>query len=92
MKIHQLSVAESFASVQSGRDGLAAAEAARRLVEFGPNHVEQLPREPHLKLFLKGFTHFFAMVLWLAAGLAFVAEWRQPSQGMGTLGFAIIGG
>jgi calcium-translocating P-type ATPase len=91
MKIHHLSVAEAFASVQSDPDGLAPAEAARRLAEFGLNQVEQLRRESLALLFLKGFTHFFAIVLWLAAGLAFVAEWRQPGQGMGTLGFAIIG-
>ena len=91
MKIHHLSVAEAFASVQSGPDGLAAAEAARRLAEFGPNEVEQLRRESLVRLFLKGFTHFFAIILWFAAGLAFVAEWRDPGQGMAALGFAIIG-
>jgi hypothetical protein len=56
MKIHHLSVAEAFASVQSDPDGLAPAEAARRLAEFGLNQVEQLRRESLALLFLKGFT------------------------------------
>jgi magnesium-transporting ATPase (P-type) len=29
--------------------------------------------------------------LWIAAALAFFAEWREPGQGMATLGFAIVG-
>jgi sodium/potassium-transporting ATPase subunit alpha len=28
--------------------------------------------------------------LWIAAALAFFAEWREPGQGMATLGFAIV--
>ena len=31
------------------------------------------------------------VILCLAAGLAFVAEWREPGQGMAILGFAIMG-
>ncbi len=91
MKIHNLTVEDAFASVQSGPDGLSAGEAARRLGEFGPNEVEPVQREPLLPRFFKGFTHFFAIVLWLAAALAFFAEAREPGQGMLTLGFAIVG-
>lgn len=91
MKIHHLTPEEALASLHSRPDGLAAAEAARRLREFGPNQVESLPLEPLWLKFLKGFTHFFALILWLAAALAFVAEWRAPGQGMATLGYAILG-
>ena len=91
MKIHHLTIAEAFASVQSGPDGLAATEAARRLAEFGPNEVEQLHRESLVWRFSKGFIHFFAIILWLAAALAFVAEWRETGQGMAALGYAIVG-
>ena len=44
-----------------------------------------------MRRFLRQFTHFFALVLWAAAALAFVSAWREPGQGMGTLGFAILG-
>jgi calcium-translocating P-type ATPase len=37
------------------------------------------------------FTYFFALILWVAAGLAFLAEWNDPGAGMATLGFAILG-
>jgi len=52
MKIHQLSVDEAFASIQSGNDGLTATEAGRRLAEFGPNMANsfQLARKPSLSL------------------------------------------
>ena len=37
------------------------------------------------------FTHFFAIILWVGAALAFIAEHYGPGQGMGRLGVAIIG-
>lgn len=91
MKIHHLAPEEALASLHSGPDGLDSAEASRRLHEYGLNKVEALPSEPLWLKFLKGFTHFFALILWLAAVLAFVAEARAPGQGMATLGYAILG-
>lgn len=91
MKIHQLPPLEAIASLKSSVEGLSQVEAARRLREFGLNQVEAVAREHLLLRFLKNFTHFFAIILWLAAVLAFVAEWHEPGQGMATLGFAILG-
>ena len=91
MKIQNLTVEEALTSLRSGPDGLPEAEAQRRLAEYGPNELEKVRGESMALRFLKQFTHFFAIILWIAAGLAFVAEWREPGQGMATLGFAIIG-
>ncbi len=91
MKIHRLTVADAFASLKSGLAGLSEAEAQRRLVEYGANEVEEVAREALLLTFAKEFVHFFAIILWIAAGLAFFAEWREPGQGMATLGCAIVG-
>jgi calcium-translocating P-type ATPase len=91
MKIHRLAPEVALASLHSGPDGLSSAEAARRLLEYGLNRVEALPAEPLWLKFLKGFIHFFALILWFAAVLAFVAEWRAPGEGMATLGYAILG-
>lgn len=91
MKIHHLTVADAFASLKSGTAGLSEAEAQRRLTEFGKNEVEEVAHEALLLTFAREFGHFFAIILWVAAGLAFFAEWREPGQGMATLGFAIIG-
>jgi len=91
MRITQLTVAEALASLRSSERGLASAEAARRLAEYGPNRVEEIRGEPLALRFAREFTHFFALILWLAAGLAFLAEHYDPGKGMATLGFAIIG-
>jgi len=91
MKIHHLSADEALASLHSRREGLTAAEAARRLREYGENRIERLARPPLWRLLLKEFSHLFALLLWLAAGLAFFSEWREPGQGMAALGGAILG-
>jgi len=82
MKIHHLTVADAFASLKSGLAGLSDAEAARRLDEFGANQVEEVAHQSLLLTFAKELAHFFAIILWIAAGLAFFAEWRDPRQGM----------
>jgi len=91
MKIHQLTANEALCSLQSGPAGLSSDEAARRLVEFGSNQVVRTQRESVVWQFIREFIHFFALILWLAAGLAFWAHWNDPEQGMATLGFAIVG-
>jgi magnesium-transporting ATPase (P-type) len=90
MKIHQLSADEAIASLRSTPLGISSAEAGRRLREYGPNRVRKVGREPLLLRFVREFTSFFSLILWVAAGLAFVAEWSAPGQGMARLGFAII--
>src|SRR6516165_6926929 len=90
MKIHQLSAADAVASLNSSLEGLSSAEALRRLHEYGPNRVEEVVGESRLLRFLKEFTHFFALILWLAAALAFLAEWVDPGQGMAKIGYAVV--
>lgn len=90
MKIHQLSADEAIASLRSTPQGLLSAEAARRLLEYGPNRVQKVARESLILRFLKEFTQFFSLILWVAAGLAFLAEWSAPGQGMAKVGYAII--
>jgi sodium/potassium-transporting ATPase subunit alpha len=89
--IHHLTVDDSLRSLNSRAEGLASAEAERRQREFGPNQVSHAEQESLARRLLRQFTHFFALVLWAAAALAFVSEWHSPGQGMQTLGFAILG-
>ena len=90
MKLHQIPVSEALASVRSSARGLASAEAAARLAEYGPNRVEPLAREAAWLRLLKEFTHLFSIILWIAAGLAFLADWFDPSQGMARVGWAVV--
>jgi calcium-translocating P-type ATPase len=89
--IHRLTADEALSSLKTSPAGLLQTEAARRLAEFGPNHVEEVGREHLLLGFAREFTHFFAIILWAGATLAFLAEHFDPGQGMARLGVAIVG-
>ena len=91
MKIHHLTVDQALASLHSSPQGLDVDEAQRRLAEFGPNRVEGRRRTPAILRLAREFTHFFALVLWLAAALALVAEAKDPGKDMATLAGAIVG-
>ncbi|QJD28637.1 cation-translocating P-type ATPase [Methylococcus geothermalis] len=86
-----LSAEKALASLNSSFDGLSKSEAGRRQREYGPNRVEEVRRKALGLRFAREFTHFFALILWFAAALAFLAEHLDPGQGMGQLGVAIIG-
>ena len=91
MRIDQLSVTDAIASLHSAPQGLSADEALRRLGEFGPNQVEKMAGQALWLRLFKEFFHFFAVVLWLATGLAFLGEWFSPGQGMAKVGCVVIG-
>jgi magnesium-transporting ATPase (P-type) len=80
--IAALAIDEALASCDSRREGLNSDEAAARLLADGPN-VLPAPRQPGaLRRFVAQLTHFFAVMLWVAAALAVVA-------GLPVLGVAI---
>ena len=74
---------EVLAALHTTLNGLEPEEASARLRRAGTNSLPE--RERHLLLleFAKQFTHFFALVLWLSAGLAFIG-------GMPQLGWAVM--
>ncbi len=90
MHVANLSVPEALKSLETSEQGLTSVEEARRLAEYGPNHLAEIRGEAQWRRFLREFTHFFALILWVAAGLAFFAESRSPGEGMWQLGLAII--
>lgn len=90
MKIQQLDIPAVLASLSSSVYGLSASEAERRLRECGENRVQGIRREPWWLRFLRELTHFFAIIMWLAAALAFFADWHAPHEGMAKVGYAII--
>ncbi|MBT1002415.1 cation-transporting P-type ATPase [Paenarthrobacter sp. DKR-5] len=66
-----------------GVSGLSSAEAAELLAAVGPNQLARVRPVPRWRKLMAELTHFFALMLWIAAGLAFVA-------GMPQLGIAVI--
>lgn len=66
------------------------AEVERRLQEFGPNEVKPAKRRAPWVGLVQELTSFFSIILWMAAGLAFIAEWSDPGQGMARIGYAVV--
>ncbi|RPF20517.1 cation-translocating P-type ATPase [Myceligenerans xiligouense] len=66
-----------------GAPGLTSDEAARRLARSGPNSLQTPPRPSAVLRFARRLIHFFALMLWAAAGLSLLA-------GLPQLGVAIV--
>lgn len=90
-EIARLAPEEVFLTLRTTPGGLSYAEAGERLKMVGPNSLHTLKGFPTSRLILRQFTHFLALLLLLAAALAFTAEYLKPGEGMATLGWAIVG-
>ncbi len=90
MKINSLSKGKVFLALGSSEDGIPEDEARRRLSEFGFNEISEVRKRPLIFSFLTQFTHFLAVLLWIAALMSFLSEYVHPGEGMLTLGIAII--
>ena len=90
MKVNSLSHDEVLLSLGSSEDGLPEDEARRRLSEFGLNEIREVRRRPLLFGLFGQFTHFLAVLLWIAALMSFLSECLHPGEGMLTLGIAIV--
>jgi calcium-translocating P-type ATPase len=76
-------VALLYRDLRAGPSGLSSREAARRLVAYGPNVLQQRTRVRWPGQIARQVSHPLALLLWAASGLAFVA-------GMVPLGIAIV--
>ena len=90
MLVQELPPDAAFGTLHSGPAGLSRVSATARRLEFGPNRIEHLPGTPVFLRFISQFTHFFAVLLWLAALLALLTDRLMPGQGMATLAVAIV--
>ena len=90
MLVQQLPLDAALGTLRSGPAGLTRAGATARRLEFGPNRIEHLPATPLFLRFSRQFTHFFAVLLWVAALLALLTDRLMPGQGMATLAAAIV--
>lgn len=62
--------------------GLSSAEAAQRLTRDGPNRLPPPARPSPIRELLAQMTHFFAVILWVAAGLALAAGMAALAVGI----------
>ena len=91
VEFHRLRDTEALKALDTSPSGLSHEEARRRLLLTGPNSLQEIKGAPLASRFLRQFTHFLAILLWVAAGLSFLADALHPGQGMATLGWAILG-
>lgn len=83
LRVALLDTERVLAELGTTQDGLSADQATARLARAGPNLVPQAHGPSPARQLLEQMVHFFAVMLWVAAGLAFVG-------GMPQLGVAII--
>ncbi len=83
--------AEVFKALDSSPAGLSPDEAQLRFARYGSNSLQTPRRFSVVREFVGQFTHFLAILLWIAAGLSFLAEWLQPEEGVAMMGWTIIG-
>jgi sodium/potassium-transporting ATPase subunit alpha len=89
--IGTLAIDEVLKRLESSAGGLSPEEAQQRLIQFGANRLTEPDRYTLLRGLTPHFTHFLALLLWIASGLAFAADFMKPGEGMATLGWAILG-
>jgi hypothetical protein len=70
------------------RNGLTSADAHARLVRDGPNDLPPPPHRPSWRRFADQLVHFFALMLWVAGALAFVAG--LPQLGVAIVAVAVV--
>ena len=68
---HSLPALEVLASLQSSDDGLTQAEAARRVVEYGRNELQEGAKVTPLMIFARQFASFLTAILIVAAAISF---------------------
>jgi calcium-translocating P-type ATPase len=79
-----------LALLSSTLTGLGGGEVSRRQAACGPNRIERISRRPLAARFLEQFTSFFAVLLWIGAGFAFLAS--LPELGWAILAVIVING
>ncbi len=77
-----------YEALGSGPDGLTADEATGRLAKYGHNVLREARKTPAILKLLANFTNVMALLLWAAAGMAFVAE--MPQLGIAVIGVVVI--
>lgn len=71
-EFHSLSINESLNKLESNKQGLSSAEAAKRLAKHGKNSIENLKKKNLFLAFLKQFTDIMIIILLIAGIISIV--------------------
>ena len=89
--IHSLPPEAVYEALHTRPGGLSPREVAERVAQVGPNSLETRVRLQWVRNLLRQVLNFFSLLLDLAAAMSFVADAVQPGEGMGALGWALLG-
>ncbi len=81
---------EVYALFGTSARGLSEEEAARRLEQEGLNVLEKTGKASVWSKFFLNFVHFFAVLLWVAAGLSFLA--KMPELAYACIAVVVLNG
>ncbi|MBN3490473.1 cation-translocating P-type ATPase [Acholeplasma equirhinis] len=88
---YQQTVDETFATLQTTKNGLSSNEVQLRIERFGKNELIAEKKRPIFLKFLDQFKDFMVIVLLIAAGIAFVAAILEQKPEELTEGLLIVG-
>jgi sodium/potassium-transporting ATPase subunit alpha len=80
-----------FGLLRSQPAGLSDEQVAERLRELGKNTLQAAKKGRWLRTLVRQLTNFFTLLLDLSAAVCFIADHVQPGEGMGLLGWALLG-
>jgi magnesium-transporting ATPase (P-type) len=83
-----LSAAEVLARLESSPEGITSAEAAARRARSGSNVIAEEAGLPLWRKFVANLTNFFAVLLWVAAGLSFGTD--AAAQGVAIIAVIVV--
>lgn len=86
----KITLSQLFLAFGSSNEGLSEEEVGRRHVRYGLNVLPHVPVRSWYAKLAAQFTHFFALLLWVAAAISFVTVWADPSSNMLPIGWAIV--
>ncbi len=90
MQTFKLEKAKLFEKFHTSENGLSSREARNRLADFGSNEIQDTNKKSYIKEYLKQYMQFFAVLLEVAALLAFIADKYVPNEGNDILAYAIL--
>ncbi|MCI0397944.1 MAG: cation-translocating P-type ATPase [Chloroflexi bacterium] len=67
---HTFSTTDVLSHLRTGPTGLTSTEAARRLLEYGPNELQETQRASPWRLLLEQFKNILVLILLIAVGLS----------------------
>jgi len=87
--IHKIDLDELYGRLGSSPAGLSNQTAERRIIQVGRNILEPSKGPPLILRFAGHLFNFFAILLWVGALLAFMAENLSPGEGNVYIGIAL---